>query len=272
MALRGILACVFALLLLAPPQAAAAGSSSNSGSSKSSGFGKSSSKSGSKSGSKSSSKSGSKSGFGSSKSKSDSSKSSASKSRTPAPKRSSSKGASRTTTAVAPGPVLPSPPVHEDGSGADDVRFRGSYFSEATFARLPCDPVAVAVGDRSCWRCGDGWFEKLVYDGQPGYVAVFAPAGARTDELPKDAQPIRGESGTYFATSDALYAPSEDGSGEYVVVATEPGFRVDELPDAARVGAAIVADGFTYYRYLGVYYREEHDDEGTYYVASESPF
>ena len=44
------------------------------------------------------------------------------------------------------------------------------------------------------------------------------------------------------------------------------------IPDAARVGAPIVADGFTYYRYLGVYYREEHEADVTYYVASESPF
>ena len=85
-------------------------------------------------------------------------------------------------------------------------------------------------------------------------------------------QTISGESGTYFATDDAIYAVSPEASGGYVVVATSPGFRMDALPDAAYVGAPIVADGTTYYRYLGIYYREVHEDDRSYYVASESPF
>lgn len=278
MALRRFLVAVVTLALLALPLPAAAASSSKSGSSKSSGFGKSSGSS--KSGSKSSSKSG---GFGSSKSKSGASKSSAakssasksraSKSRTHSPKKSASKGASKGGNSATSGAGLPSPPVHEDGSDADDVRIRGSYFTEATFAKLPCEHVEVPVGERRCWRCGDTWFEKLVYDGHPVYVEVFAPEGARAEELPERVQAIRGESGTYFAADDALYAPSEDENGGFVVVPTAPGFEVEELPDSARTGIPIVADGFTYYRYLGVYYREEHDEEGrTYYVASESPF
>jgi hypothetical protein len=269
MALRGLLACVVALALLAPPPSAAS-SSSKSGSSKSGGFGKSSgSKSGSKSSFESSSKSG---GVGSSKSKSGASKSSAGKSSASKPRSHSSKSASKGATSAGAGPALQSPPVHEDGSDADDVRIRGAYFSEATFAALPCERVEIPVGERRCWRCGDAWFEKLVYDGQPLYVEVFAPEGARADQLPERVQRIRGERGFYFAAADALYAPSEDETGGFVVVATEPGFEVEELPDVAHVGIPIVADGFTYYRYLGVYYREEHRDGRTYYVASESPF
>jgi hypothetical protein len=241
MASRAFLAAVVALVLLLLPPAAAAESSSKGGSSKSSGFGKSSSKSGSKSSTRSS-------------------------------KSSSSKGASKAVTIGASGPALPSAPVREDGSTADDVRIRGSYFSEATFAALPCEPVEVPVGDRRCWRCGDAWFEKLIYNGEPSYVEVFAPEGARTDQLPERVQVIRGENGTYFAADDALYERLQGGSGGFVVVSTAPGFRVEELPDSARRGIPFVADGFTYYRYLGVYYREEHDDGRTSYVASESPF
>jgi hypothetical protein len=263
MTLRGCLASVVTLALLLLPPAAAAESSSKSGSSKSSGFAKSSSKSGSKSSSKSSSKG----GFASSQSKSGASKSSAR-----ASQNRSSKGASKAVTIGASSSGLPSAPLREDGSAAEDVRIRGPYFSEATFAALPCEPVEIPVGERRCWRCGDAWFEKLVYDGAPVYVEVFAPEGARADQLPEHVQPIRGESGTYFAADDALYAPSPGGSGGFVVVSTAPGFRVEELPDAARSGIPFVADGFTYYRYLGVYYREERKDGHTYYVASESPF
>jgi hypothetical protein len=167
---------------------------------------------------------------------------------------------------------LPSPPVHEDGSVADDVRIRGGYFSEATFAKLPCDPIEIEVGERRCWRCGDGWFEKLIYDGQPLYVEVFAPEGARAETLPAHAQSVRGGSVTYFAAADAIYAPAEGADGGFVVVSTEPGFRLEELPESARVGVPIVVGDVTYHRYLGVYYREVHEDDGTYYVASESPF
>ena len=258
MVLRRLLALVVTLALLALPAAAAAKSSSKSGSSKSSGFGKSSSKG----------------GFGSSKSnsKSGASKSSATKSRTHSSTKSASKGASKAGASGTSGSGLPTAPVHEDGSDAEDVRIRGSYFTEATFAVLPCEHVEIPVGERRCWRCGDAWYEKLVYDGQPVYVQVFAPEGARAEELPEHVQTIRGENGTYFAADDALYALSEDETGGFVVVSTEPGFEVDELPNSARAGIPIVADGFTYYRYLGVYYREEHRDGRTYYVASESPF
>jgi len=163
-------------------------------------------------------------------------------------------------------------PVREDGSDADDVRIRGAYLSETAFAALPCERLEIPVGERRCWRCDDEWYEKLIYDGRPVYVEVFAPEGAQVDRLPEHVQRIRGETVTYFAADDAIYAPSDQASGGYVVVATSPGFRVDELPDAAHVGAPIVAGGATYYRYLGVYYREVLEDDRTYYVASESPF
>ena len=260
MARRRFLASVVTLALLSLPPAAAAESSSKGGASKGSGF------------SKSTSKSSSKGGFGSSKSKAGASKSDPSKSRAHSSKKGSSKGSSQATKVGPPGSGLPSAPVHEDGSTAEDVRIRGSYFSEATFAALPCEPVEIPVGERRCWRCGDAWFEKLVYDGQAVYVEVFAPEGARADQLPEHVQTIRGENGTYFAADDALYAPLQGGSGGFVVVSTAPGFRVEELPDAARHGVPIIADGFTYYRYLGVYYREEREHGRTYYVASESPF
>ena len=253
MTLRGSLAFVLALAVLAPPTAVAE-SSSKGGLSKGGGL-KSSSKSGSKSSSKSASAS--------------KSKSAKSKPSTRSSKSASSRGSKDT---PATGAALASPPVHEDGSDADDVHIRGGYLSEANFAALPCEPIEVSVGARRCWRCADQWFERLVYGDQPVYVEVFAPEGAQVDRLPERVQSIRGESATYFAAADAIYAPSQDGSGGYVVVATSPGFRVEELPDAARVGAPIVADGATYYRYLGVYYREVRDGERAYYVASESPF
>lgn len=144
--------------------------------------------------------------------------------------------------------------------------------SEAAFDLLPCERLEIPVGDRRCWRCGDAWYEKLIYDGRPVYVEVFAPEGARVERLPEHVQRIRGEAGTYFAADDAVYAPSGETSGSYVVVATSPGFRFEELPDVAYVGAPIVAGGATYYRYLGVYYREVVEGDRKHYVASESPF
>ena len=245
--LRTLLVAVLTLALLASP--AFAGSSSKGGLSKGGG-------------SKSSSK-----GFSASKSKSDKGSSSAR-----SPKSGGSKGGSGATIVPGVGAVERSAPVHDDGSAAADVRVRGGYLSEANFAALPCEREEVPVGKRTCWRCGDAWFEKLVYDGRPLYVDVYAPEGAQIDRLPERAQEIRGESTTFFATDAALYAPSRDASGGYVVVETAPGFRVEELPDVARVGAPIVSDGETYHRYLGVYYREVHEDDRTYYVASESPF
>lgn len=260
MALRGFLACAVSVALLVAASVAAAGQSSGSGSSKGG----------------SSSKSGSKSGFSSSKSELSASKSGTRSSKSGTTKKSASKAGSKAAAkAVAiggSGAAIASPPVREDGSTATDVRFRGGYFTETTFAALPCTRVEVSVGGRHCWRCGDAWFEKLVYDGQPLYVEVFAPEGARTEQLPVHAQAIHGESTTYFAADDALYAPADDGVGGFVVVSTSPGFRVDELPEAARHGVPIVAGGATYYRYLGVYYREVHDGTTTYYVASETPF
>ena len=267
MALRTTIALALTVALIAiAPAADGAGSSGKSGSSSKSG----SSKGGGLS-------SGSKGGFGSSKSKSDSSKSSskkpaASKSSSRSSKHSSSKSSSRSTKGVAPGPAAPSAPVHEDGSVADDVRIRGGYFSESTFAKLPCDPVEIEVGERRCWRCGDDWFEKLVYDGQPVYVEVFGPEGARADALPAHVERVRGEGATYFAAANAIYAPVEGGDGGFVVVSTSPGFRLEEFPNSAHVGVPIVVGDVTYYRYLGVYYREEYEDDDTYYVASESPF
>jgi hypothetical protein len=264
MVLRGFVASVATLALLSlPPAVAAESSGMGGGSSKSGGSAKSSSKSSSKSGSKSSSKG----GLASSKSKSG-----ASKSGTRSSKGASSKGSPQSATIPASGSPLPSAPVHEDGSPADDVRIRGAYFTEATFAALPCEPVEISVGERRCWRCGGAWFEKLLYDAQPVYVEVFAPEGARIDRLPERAQTIRGESATYYAADDAIYTRSPSGSDGYVVVSTSPGFRVEEIPDDARRGIPIVAGGATYYRYLGVYYREVHEAGRTYYIASESPF
>jgi hypothetical protein len=252
------LASALTLALLSLSPAALAASSSKGGLSKGSG-----------------SKSSSKSGFSSSKSKSSNtkkSKSSKTKSSARSPKAGSSKGTTQAVTIPGSGAAPASAPVREDGTAADEARIRGAYFSEATFAALPCARVEVSVGERRYWRCGDAWFETLIYDGRPVYVEVFAPEGAQVDRLPERAQSIRGENTIYFATDDAVYEPSQQTRGGYVVVATSPGFRVEELPDAARRGVPIVAAGATYYRYLGVYYREVREDGRTYYVVSESPF
>jgi len=258
---RRLLPCAVSLALLAFPVAAAAGASSKGGLSKSSGASKSSSKSGFSSSKKE---------FGASKG--GAGKSGATKSGSRSSRSGAAKSTSKAVTVGAPGAALSSAPVHDDGSPATDIRFRGAYFSEATFARLPCKRVEIPVGERRCWRCGESWFERVIYDGQPGYVEVFAPWGARTDRLPEHVEAIRGESATYLAADDAIYEPVEDGSGDFVVVSTSPGFRVDELPDAVLHGVPIVADDVTYYRYLGVYYREVREEGSIYYVASEDPF
>lgn len=245
MAFRKLAAVVVAVVLLvAPSTSFAAGSSGKGGSSKSS----------------------SKSSFGSSKSKS------SSKPKSKAGARTSKSAASKAVTIGASGANLPSPPVREDGSVATDLRVRGGYFSETTFAALPCERREVIVGDQRSWRCGDAWFERLVYDEQPLYVEVFAPEGARTDELPETVETIRGESTTYFAADDAIYAPAGEESGGFIVVAASPGFRIDGLPQSVARSVPIVAGNATYYRYLGVYYREVRENGRLYYVASEDPF
>jgi hypothetical protein len=253
---RTLLACAVTLALLALPVAAAGGSSSTGGMSTGGGAAKSSSKS----------------GFSSAKKGPGASKSGTSKTGSRSSKGGKSKTTSKAVTVGGAGAPLTSAPVREDGSPATDIRFRGAYFAEATFAKLPCERVEISVGERRCWRCGNSWFEKVIYDGQPGYVEVFAPWGARTDRLPEHVEAIRGESTTYLAADDAIYTPVEDGSGDFVVVSTSPGFRVEELPEATMHSVPIVANGATYYRYLGVYYREVHEEGRIYYVASEDPF
>ena len=88
--------------------------------------------------------------------------------------------------------------------------------------------------------------------------------------VPDGAVKLSGGDRTYYATKDAVYA-YDPGAG-YVVVEPPVGASFDRLPEAAKKGIPVVVNGTSYYRYLGLFYREDKDGSGERYVVTKSPF
>jgi len=102
---------------------------------------------------------------------------------------------------------------------------------------------------------------------------VFPPAGLRVSALPEGHEVIRAGDRTLYAGGDAFYEAVRDGSGSrYVVVEPAVGTVLDRLPARAKDGIPVRSGRHDYYRYLGVFYREETLNGVKRYVAAVSPF
>jgi hypothetical protein len=91
--------------------------------------------------------------------------------------------------------------------------------------------------------------------------------------LPKEHEVIRAGDRTLYATGDAFYEAVRDGGAtRYVVVEPAVGTVLDRLPERAKLGIPVRSGRHDYYRYLGVFYREEAAGGVKRYVAAVSPF
>ena len=153
------------------------------------------------------------------------------------------------------------------------LRPRGNLLSVEAFEALPCATSKVDAGGRSYYRCGDTWYNQVSQDGWVCYSEVYPPAGLRVSTLPKEHDVVRAGERTLYATSDAFYEAVRDGAAtRYVVVEPAVGVVLDRLPERAKEGIPVRSGRNDYYRYLGVFYREETVNGTKRYVASQSPF
>jgi len=145
--------------------------------------------------------------------------------------------------------------------------------SVEAFEALPCSASKVEAAGKTYYRCGGAWYNQVSHEGWVCYSEVFPPAGSRVSTLPKDHEVIRAGDRTLYATNDAFYeAVREGGTTRYVVIEPAVGTALDRLPEQAKAGIPVHSGRYDYYRYLGVFYREEKANGGTRYVASVSPF
>lgn len=153
----------------------------------------------------------------------------------------------------------------------EGVRPHGTVISATEFAGLGCRPEAVTVGMSTYYRCAGAWYQNIEHEGWTCYAEIYPPAGARLGTLPHGSMTLNSDGGrTYYATDDAIYV-SEPGTG-YVVVEPPAGTRFDRLPATAKKSIPVVVNGTSYYRHLGVFYREESSSSGDSYVVTSSPF
>lgn len=138
---------------------------------------------------------------------------------------------------------------------------------------MPCSVSKVDAGGKTYYRCGDTWYNQVTHEGWTCYSEVFPPAGLRVGALPKEHDVVRAGDRTLYATGDAFYeAVREGNSTRYVVVEPSIGTVLDRLPERAKEGIPVRSGRYDYYRYLGVFYRQETVNGVTRYVASASPF
>lgn len=113
----------------------------------------------------------------------------------------------------------------------------------------------------------------MSHEGWICYSEVFPPAGLRVSELPKGSETIRAGDRTLYAGGDAFYEAVRDGNGgRYIVVEPAVGTVLDRLPARAKDGIPVRSGRHDYYRYLGVFYRQENLNGVERYVAAASPF
>jgi hypothetical protein len=189
--------------------------------------------------------------------------------------RSSSRSSSRRSSSSRGRSANYAPPAVVFGSNYETVglRPRGNLLSVEAFESLPCSVSKVAAGAKTYYRCGETWYNQVNHEGWVCYSEVFPPAGSRVTALPKKHEVVRAGGRTLYATTDAFYEAVKDGdSTRYVVVEPAVGTVLDRLPEQAKAGIPVRSGRNDYYRYLGVFYREETVNGVTRYVASLSPF
>ena len=153
------------------------------------------------------------------------------------------------------------------------LRPRGNLLSVEAFEALPCSVSKVEAGGKTYYRCDDTWYNQVSHEGWVCYSEVFPPAGLRVSALPKGHDVIRAGDRTLYATADAFYEAVRDGGAtRYVVVEPAIGTVLERLPARAKEGIPVRSGRYDYYRYLGVFYREETVNGAKRYVASASPF
>lgn len=153
------------------------------------------------------------------------------------------------------------------------LRPRGNLLSVEAFEALPCNVAKIEAAGKAYYRCGETWYNQVNHEGWVCYSEVFPPAGLRVSSLPKQHEVIRAGDRTFYATQDAFYEGVRDGGAtRYVVVEPAVGTVLDRLPAQAKYGIPVRSGRHDYYRYLGVFYREETVNGVKRYVASTSPF
>jgi len=153
------------------------------------------------------------------------------------------------------------------------LRPRGNLLSVEAFEALPCRVSQIQAAGKTYYRCGETWYNQVSHEGWVCYSEVFPPAGLRVSALPEGHEVIRAGDRTLYAGGDAFYEAVRDGSGSrYVVVEPAVGTVLDRLPARAKDGIPVRSGRHDYYRYLGVFYREETLNGVKRYVAAVSPF
>lgn len=154
------------------------------------------------------------------------------------------------------------------------VRPRGTLLSIEAFEDLPCTPEKATVGTTTYYRCGGIWYNQVSHEGWVTYSEIHPPAGVTANSLPKSHEVVRAGNRTLLATGDAFYEAVRytDGRTRYVVVEPAVGTTLDRLPARAKEGIPVQSGRHTFYRYLGVFYREDESTGKTRYVASPNPF
>ena len=152
----------------------------------------------------------------------------------------------------------------------EGVHPRGTLISQATFRTLPCTRQPVEVNGTTYYRCDDTWYQTIEQEGWTCYSEIWPPAGAPVSSLPEQHTTVVSGGRTLYAGEHAWYERSP--AGGYVVIEPPIGLPVDQLPDSAKRGIPVVVNGVTYYRHLGVFYREEGEGTPSRYVVAKSPF
>lgn len=154
------------------------------------------------------------------------------------------------------------------------VRPRGTLVSAEGFEDLPGKVETTTVGGTTYYRRGDVWYNQVNHEGWICYSEIYPPAGITVATLPRAHEKVIAGSRTLYATDDAFYevVKQSDGHVRYVVVEPSEGLVLDRLPARAKEGIPVQSGRNTYYRYLGIFYREDESSGATRYVASPNPF
>jgi len=153
------------------------------------------------------------------------------------------------------------------------LRPRGNLLSAEAFDALPGGSSKVDVAGKTYYRSGDVWYNQVNHEGWICYSEVFPPAGVRVGAIPKAHEVVRANDRTLYATEDAFYeAVREGATTRYIVIEPSVGMILDRLPARAKDGIPVHSGRNDYYRYLGVFYREETVNGVKRYVAAPSPF
>src|SRR6185503_15452762 len=152
----------------------------------------------------------------------------------------------------------------------DGVRPRGTLLSQSAFRALPCTRQPVEVNGTTYYRCDDAWYQSIEQEGWTCYSEIWPPAGAQVSSLPEKHITLQSAGRTLYAGDDGWYERSP--AAGYVVIEPPIGLPLDQLPESAKRGIPVVVNGVTYYRHLGVFYREEGEGAPSRYSVAKSPF